>query len=947
MTREVFLQKNKSLQSTNKTNSVSVSLDRNAKLLPRTDFINNISLLDVYDNERQTSNKLRLTFSIYPYCTNALFNNVTEVIKYNADGNIEALKKETPTSNINGIVGKPKNFEWNLYQATRDTQISNDICGWEYYCGLNIFNNHLLRKNTFKAVCPIKGGKTDDNFNTIEDYMRQYNGEQVMGYSDINYTEKPELKLHLYLKEDVDTFKSAVSKRLIEENGWFGFKNSPNITTYELDDETEMNIMRPINNRKSCEMVYMYPTPDLYSFNPKYNKYKNRYEQNWNYCLTYPSSSTTQNFDYIFEHLDDNDESNVALKVMYFVDNNDSTTVYSKTKHGLKEGDLVNIYKNKNLYIKSALVTKLGDIDDKDKEYIFTISNNGTKFSNKYAELSKEDLKKGEVVIDGKSYVISTNRATIVGDDTFYVVGNRINVDSNSKNISFKKVDNGCEVDYYVRIFSRIPNWKFVNGLVNEYNIYENKPTDKNNMYYNFLLNHQYRFDKDGNNNDFSSVLSNLAYAKTIYNDDVSQIVFTDDIEISYLKDNLGRPLHEIFISFFKNNRGYKLWYGETPTYIDNKNLLVEYSHAFGKLTSAFKLSKFALADTDENISALSINNIDGKGGIDLTPLRENVDFGSDRHDKSIDEVDDNEVDFYNDIHFYGDLCSYSSYSAVEESIQQVCHRFNSAQRELKQNKNNYEDFSKIEYDEIEYDDYDYGENTSEPFKMKDKSFTTFGEVTPCCQRKEGYYYKPHYRIQVHSISKELYSIYPKMFRVKEIVGTNNNVYKIITKENNFIECGDKIVYFNSTSGEYYKGVVLDSKNNGVINNKTFQCKFEKKLEMGNNLKNDRILKLDVTVPSYATPMKDGSCRYSWREIIPNGYDTESDIEEYPFTNGAFYINNKIDFYVHRQDPHKEMKKYTSDGSDLGSNEYPHDPNGNFRGEETENNYYKTDDITC
>ena len=49
--------------------------------------------------------------------------------------------------------------------------------------------------------------------------------------------------------------------------------------------------------------------------------------------------------------------------------------------------------------------------------------------------------------------------------------------------------------------------------------------------------------------------------------------------------------------------------------------------------------------------------------------------------------------------------------------------------------------------------------------------------------------------------------------------------------------------------------------------------------------------------------MKDGTCRLIWRDILNNGFNiSDSTVEEYPFTNGAFYINKKIDIYVKRQD---------------------------------------------
>ena len=48
-----------------------------------------------------------------------------------------------------------------------------------------------------------------------------------------------------------------------------------------------------------------------------------------------------------------------------------------------------------------------------------------------------------------------------------------------------------------------------------------------------------------------------IAFSKNIYNDNITEIVFTDDINIGSLKDNLGRPLTDIYFTII-NNQGYK-----------------------------------------------------------------------------------------------------------------------------------------------------------------------------------------------------------------------------------------------------------------------------------------------------------------------------------------------------------------------------------------------------
>ena len=93
----------------------------------------------------------------------------------------------------------------------------------------------------------------------------------------------------------------------------------------------------------------------------------------------------------------------------------------------------------------------------------------------------------------------------------------------------------------------------------------------------------------------------------------------------------------------------------------------------------------------------------------------------------------------------------------------------------------------------------------------------------------------------------------------------------------------------------------------------------------------------NLDIPSYARVLKDGTCRVIWRNILNNGFNKSDDsVEEYPFTNGAFYINRKIDLYVRRQDPYNEFSLYND--SDI---------KGNITDFTKEDNYIKEADIEC
>ena len=1028
---DILLNQSRSAQSVNVNNTLSIGIDNHVKILPYTDFTGDVNLKEVYDLERQSSTLLRLIITIHPYCTNVLFNNFTEIVRergvgsdytvefipYSGTGSSELLDytsimEGADINEFQPLEYKDTGFIWNAEEAIRDTQLSNSGIGFTYLCGLNIFNNHLLRKNTFKVVCKVDSASTYNNianlstdanqvsgdtdisamnkFNTIEDYMREYDGKLVVDYSDIVFSESANLPRHLYLREEISTFKETVSSRLLEKNGWFGFINDSNIATYVDDtDEVpeELGIGRAINSAKACEFVYMYPTPELYSFTPQYNPHFKRIEKNWNYCLTYPSSSTT-NMEFIemAETRINNSGTTVpvnALKAASFYEDYSQLTVYSITKHGLHSGDTVNVYvvgdfsgtTQATRVLTNVTVTKIGDDDQNGKEYIFTISNGGAKISNAWAKPTNEDYKNGKFTASGQTYLINHSRNCVYQDSGGVVSGIKpiingwVNLDSNHSKICFKKVINGVEVEYYVRIFSRLPNWKFAESAVTEYNVYDNPAGKGSGGKVSFL-------EKCQNpSNDFCSVNSDMSYAKTIYNDDVSQIVYTDDIDIAALHDNLGRPISEIFLTIVKNNKGYKEWYNDqSGANVDNSSRAsdtIECSHAFGKVNCAFEYSNYSLYDsglTNARILFNLQNNNGDKPNERLgLPIKKTASGGLNARDESGVSpfpLKDDEIDFYSDIHYYGDLCSYSTSNAMEESIEMVSFRFNTAQREMDMEEGPLSaDIPKtIITDEIYTDDWDYS-----GFTMNmDSAYTHYEEARG---RKEGYLYYPHYRIQVHSYSAELQSEYPTSYRVKLFDLQEDKYIRILTNRTNGFTGSDKLYLMRTDTSDIYEMVIPANPSGNtktefdtysyVLNDKMFLCNYfdengEDKTKglydelSGLPLNILRVLVPDPDIiPTYAKLIKDGGVRYAWRDLITNGYDNDSPLEQYPFTNGAFYISPRINFFLRRQDPRKEIKDWTFDGSGLHPEKYPFDPDGNRIDVDDMNTYYQEEDITC
>jgi hypothetical protein len=903
----------------------------------------------------------------------------------------------------NGVLGEDGLHPTN---AIRDTQLSRNDSNEDhfvYHCGLDILNNHLIRSKTFKCICKMsdkydKIDKWSDKeygaFNTIADVMRQAKGDKVVEKvylpENSGIPEGTKLTtLHTYLYDDIYTFADARVNRLIEKhNGWVGFINTSKIKTYKnFSEGDELNVERPIMYMNGGDFVDMYPGRDLYSFVPKYNKYRNRMEQNWLYCITYPSSSTTDGFDDIIE------QSNNSLKAVYFDETRRADSgamqlvIYSKAKHGLNVGDRVNIYKTYYVEIEeetntsteeevaqeendATTIENIETQEDNDNttteeiqeeepkkkrkrttdliianvevenivnDFIFTTFTQGVQISEKWITLTDDDaVSESGFTIDGVTYKMSTDGKDYIynvdtfdryfiigGDDASQKVNNHgyVNIDDNAQRISYKKVVNDIECDYYVRIFSRLPNFRFASGdTSNEYNIYK-KNGDEPSML------EQYQTPEY----PFESYVSRLAFAKNIYSDDIGQIVFTDDIDISNLHDNLGRPLSDIYLTIVKNNRGYKEWYGYDDTEVDINSPKVEFSHCFGEVTCGIEMA-------EETIVEIYNNNIRC-----INPLKGNnwgYSVGSiNGHRNSNEDSDtiypDQEVVFDTDINYYGDLCYFDSYNAIERSIQPIMHRFNTAQRECggPDAAKMGEYFARYYYDEIEGDDYDHGD----AFRVKDNF------VDECNVKPEGYFYQPHHRIRIKSFGK-INTIMPQFLNMQSLYNTEENgknVTKITTQQYHFLTQGDKAVIYDKQYDKHYYLTAIPGKGDSDRNFTCMICDEKGNptdVIDGDNLGNYKLFKADnLGAPSYATLLKDGTCRYVWREIVPNGtMDSEKSLEAYPFTNGALYVNKSVDLFVRRQDPDDIFGLYD-----------PDDEFGVQPSSDDINNYSSEDEIKC
>jgi hypothetical protein len=223
------------------------------------------------------------------------------------------------------------------------------------------------------------------------------------------------------------------------------------------------------------------------------------------------------------------------------------------------------------------------------------------------------------------------------------------------------------------------------------------------------------------------------------------------------------------------------------------------------------------------------------------------------------------------------------------------------------------------------------GDKEKEKYKYKDM-----------LNLSEGYYYKMHYKIPLKTVSRSISKdngITYEIFSIEPI----DKILKIKTTYENSLSVNDKLTLYNRTNNRFYYLTVSK-----IITKFCFECTVKNEdLSVGfsdeiGNLDDVFLIKRKQGTPEYAKLIKDSSCTYYWRDIIANGIESD-DSEEYPFTNGAFYINKQINFFLRRQDPNK----YNIGTPIYGQIDYV--PDGEFLPDDFyDNQYYDSEEIeTC
>lgn len=224
-----------------------------------------------------------------------------------------------------------------------------------------------------------------------------------------------------------------------------------------------------------------------------------------------------------------------------------------------------------------------------------------------------------------------------------------------SNNSRMKKVLDGIESEYYFRKFKKV---KARNTAMVERDDYET-----------------YK----------------LAFSENSFSDAITQFVFNEDINVSDLKDNLGRPLSELYLTVVKT---------------DSNGL---FSNVSSGIETPFIL-ELTTSDTNTYLRNIPAINRIHNGG--TSPFTSHVPL-------------EDALTMYNDV-FYGDLVEYNKNDVKEVVLAEVAHRFNTVNRETQ---------SPVDY----------------VILNNNASATTVS--TTLGPRQEGYFYKAHSLIKIRQFS--------------------------------------------------------------------------------------------------------------------------------------------------------------------------------------------------
>lgn len=879
-----------------------IQINRSFDILPHEHIEKKVNEYTLFMKEYENSNKYRLICSFKPICSNILFNTITEVVGkegsdecvfYGKNGKSKTSNDvdtyQTYTNRDDTYLTRAKMIEDTGYSHPKAGNIS-------YHCGYDIFNNHRLRSKDFVIVNKI--GENYDNvkktlFNTLSDYVRDENGILKQEKNLRNATEdtsKEFVNKHLYVSDTILNYFNSITENLTEVDGWLGFLNKG---TLNIPNYNNYSINRVINNKETGEFIDFYPDRSLYSILPKYNEYRERYENNWEFCLTYPFENdethelvsykyTNNNIEYSYNGIECIFKLEDVLQISEVPDSR-IITLRTFVEHGLVTGDKVKLsvfYKKKDgtTYTyetpNNCTIIGVGSTSYEKKQY----------FKIRITDIQNLMINLGvtcglaSITETEESGIKSYNLSQPFAFDMDYFEDNDIK-------FRFAKINGNKKCKYYLRKFQHL---------------------------------------KNKNNEEYSYTLNKLAYSNTAYGEKCGEIIFDEIIDVDGILDNNGRQLNEIFLTTFKTNYGHKEWYYDKNYTGDT----IEFSHCFGKITSGFDLPADEKS-RDYNVHCL--HNIDAYIKSSNATYPESG--------KPINEDITIKTEW-----FYGDLVEFNEYTLQENILEEIHFRFNTTQREYYNDTDQDDEFKTFTYSEINIDDEDMNATTDSSFLTdKDIRFNNENKKDENVHiniNPEGYIYKANQRIVLKEYDENIQwgnDTYVDLLTITACTTESatgftynegeSNEYKITVGEYMYeyeITCdetilSDKYIYFNI----YDKIYLLDKSNfkdkvYGMITyvdmlNKKYRFivpisaldeALGKKRTTNKRIDNYSFFRENPLKPKNIYMIQDGSGVYNWQEFKKHSdIEQNSPLYNRPFVNDTHYLYKDIVFYLKRQDP--------------------------------------------
>lgn len=845
--RKILLNKSRGTKSVNNPIGIPVEINRDTSLFHDEIMSDTIDTMKIYNEEKDNSKKHRLIFTVNPICTNSLFNRLTEVVHNEGSSSAKILFNDTSDLIFENSISKER---VSRLQAIRNTEYTNSEYNLTYHCGADIFNNHLLRSKEDISVQKRVDDITESPL--VNELCRSYK----LYTSNDSYTTK-------------DGFNTIGDFARTHDGGYI-ITTMPDSKNHYVYSDSENRYEGLLHEEKLP--LYLYDT--IKDFKTAFGDGILR-KDGW-IGFNNPSTMPIPIIDDVNKKYYVNKCFNNKESCQFIDMSPERDLFYFTPKKNINRKrleynwDYFLTYPSESIYDDGIIL--------KGKGYGLPLNTfeNGS-YYDEYNENSgltllmfrcpvKHNLKPGDTIFlktsDNKQVkctVKSIGTSDRKNKDRYFSVYKTDVEDYLTINDvrRFSKVVSGFECEYYYRKFSK--------------------------------------FDKN-----FNSTLTKLSFSNTIYGDEVSQIVFTDDIDVSDYKDNRGRPLAEIYLTVIKTNRGYKQWYENN----NPKDANVEYSHVFGCVTSGLDLPEYV--DISYPVVRRQ-HNINKGESMSFKLEGEELPIILNKSSKKIEtDIDKNFKAFY------GDLVEFNPVEINETVLENVYHRFNTAQRETMNSK-----YSTIYYDEIKSDIFDanyrkairnrdtskQGDETL-PQIMENKLHEGFANLEP-----EGYIYNPHHKITIGAFSKIVNQLSDGIMKVEQCELTQKSGYyqlTFITNKNYTLLPYDIVGIMDKNNQNMSKFIVdsysFDSNNNYYIC--VCNCKNEDIVISNINEQTKYFFKHNITIPDYAYMLPDGTGRHLWRDLIkPSEYSFMDDLYNIPFTNGSFYHHTNIMFFVRRQDP--------------------------------------------